>query len=134
MVKEDMLSGQTVLIVEAEFLIAFDIQAMLEDLSAGQLLLARSAAEANRFKPDWPSIDLAIIECVRNCVQTDELLTGLLQSGTPVVLNSSDSALIDGHPDFPDIPVIIKPMIEEDFRRSVAQAIARLPRTSDCVS
>jgi len=129
-----MLNGQTVLIIETEFLVALDIQQMLEALSAGSILVARTAREAHDLKPQWPAIDLAIVELGQNDAQTSAILADLRDCGAFVVLCSADSTLTDGHPDYPGVPLISKPMVEEDFRSAIIQALANPPRMSGYAS
>lgn len=118
-----MLNGHTVLIVEAEFLVALDIQTMLESLSAGALLFARSPHEAHACSQQWPAIDLAIVELGDDYHTTSALLRGLHEAGAALIVTTADSTMQQGHPDFPDAPVILKPMLEEDFRRAIGAAV-----------
>ena len=117
-----MLNGQTILVVEAEFLIALDIQRMLEGLGAGQMLFARAAHEVQELAPRWPTIGLAIVEIGPNFSETT-LVHGLLAENIPVICSAADSALRQGHPDFPGVPVVIKPMSDEDLAAAIAAAL-----------
>lgn len=127
-----MLNGQTVLVVEEEFLIALDIQRMLEIHTTGQMLFARTAEEAEELEAHWPSIALAIVEIRNDRAQSLALVRRLREAGVAVVLNAPDSAMGHGHPDFPGVPVAIKPMSEDDLLAAIEQAVA--PRMNGCVS
>lgn len=127
-----MLNGQTVLVVEEEFLIALDIQRMLEAYDTGQMLFARTAEEAHELEPHWPSIGLAIVETRRDWPHSLELIRRLRDAGIAVVLNTADSAIRRGHPDFPGVPVAVKPMAEEDLLAAIEQAVA--PKMNGCGS
>jgi len=118
-----MLNGQTVLIVEAEFLIALDIQRMLETLTAGPLIFARSPEEAHEHRQRWPEVGLAIVEIGRDEDPALSLLAALQESGIALIIVTTDSALHQGHPTFPGAPVVIKPMIEDAFRSAVTLAL-----------
>ena len=87
-----MLTDQTILIVEEEFLIALDIQGMLEALVAGQMLFARSTVEAHQSEPHWPSIDLAIVEIGADQTTVATLIEGLRAAGIAIILTTTDSA------------------------------------------
>lgn len=119
-----MLNGQTVLIVEAEFLIALDIQHMLEDLSAGDMLFARAVNEVLAMTPKWPEISLAIVELDADSARTSALVSGLCAAGVSVILTTTDSALAGRKLAIPDLPVVVKPMSQADFRMAVDRALA----------
>lgn len=119
-----MLTGQTILVVENEFLIALDIQRILESHGTGQMLFARTAEEAHELETYWPSIGLAIVEARHDWPHSLALVRRLRDAGVAVVLNTADSALRRGHPDFPDVPVAVKPMAEEELLSAIEQAVA----------
>ena len=119
-----MFSGQSILVVEEEFLIALDIQRMLETRVAGQMLFARTAEEAHELEAHWPSIGLAIVEIRRDGQHGPALVRRLRDAGIAVVLNTADSAIRRGHPDFPGVPVAVKPMTEEDLVAAIERAVA----------
>ena len=125
-----MLNGRTVLIVEAEFLIAFDIQRMLEAQLTGSMLFARSPVEASEHQALWPTIDLAIVDVGLDAEGILPLLLGLRQAGVALILSTTESKMRQGHPQFPGAPVLIKPMIEDDFHRAVSAALGGAIRRS----
>ena len=118
-----MLKGQNVLVVEEEFLIALDIQRMLEDLGAGQMLFARSPQEAARLHERWPSLGLAIVEIRFDGQPSLELATRLRDAGVPIVLSSANSSRRHGMPELPGAPVFVKPMAEDDLVRAIGMAL-----------
>jgi CheY-like chemotaxis protein len=124
MADPQMLSGQTILVVEAEFLIALDIQRMLEGLGAGQMLFARTAEEAHQLQSHWPTVGLAIVEVQPEQPQTIALLQSLRHHDVTIVLSSADSAMRRGHPEFPDIPMLVKPMADDDLANAIRQALS----------
>ena len=127
-----MLNNQTILVVEEEFLIALDVQRMLEAHGVGQMLFARTAEEARELEAYWPSVGLAIVEVRRDGAHGLALVRRLRDAGIAVVLNTADSTIRRGHPDFPDVPVAVKPMAEDDLLAAIEQAIA--PKMNDCES
>jgi DNA-binding NtrC family response regulator len=110
-----MLNGKPVLVVEEEFLIALDIQRMLEALGAGQILFARSIQEAQAMEMHWADVHLAIVEIALEPQAALLLIDRLIKSGIQVVICSADAALRRGVTAFPHAPVIIKPMAETDL-------------------
>jgi two-component system, response regulator PdtaR len=118
-----MLNGQTILVVEAEFLIALDIQRMLEGLGAGQMLFARAADEVQELESRWQTIGLAIVEIGPNSSGETTLVRSLLADNIPVICSTADSALRQGHPDFPGVPVVIKPISDHDLAATIAAAL-----------
>lgn len=122
-----MLSNCTILVVEAEFLIALDIQRMLEGLDAGQMLFARTAAEAKELEPHWDGLGLAIIEVPHGEPSSVALAHSLCARGIPVVLSSADGAIRRGHPEFPDVPLLVKPMSETDLAQAIVQVFPIKP-------
>ena len=114
-----MLNGQTVLVVEAEFLIALDIQRMLEGLGVDQMLFARTADEAHELAGHWPSLGLAIVEIRSDAPRSVTLVHSLRLAGVAVILSTADGAIRQGHPDFPGVPVIVKPMADDDLATAI---------------
>ena len=119
-----MLNGRTALIVEEEFLIALDIQRMLETLGVGQTLFARSAAEADELRASWPEIALAVVEIHRDTATTLDLVHGLGAAGIPIVLVTADVVLRKGFAPALGLPLVTKPVPEETLTEAVRQALA----------
>src|SRR5690349_19775253 len=88
-----MLNGRTALVVEEEFLIALDIQRMLENLGVAQALFARSAAEAEHMRPSWPEIGIAIVEIRSDDIAAFQLVEAFQGAGVPTVLTTADLML-----------------------------------------
>jgi len=60
--KDDLLAGMTVLVVEDEYLIALEAQRVIEEAGAGEILLANSVAEVRKLLADGPKIDVAVLD------------------------------------------------------------------------
>ncbi|MET3899894.1 CheY-like chemotaxis protein [Devosia sp. UYZn731] len=119
-----MLTGQTVLIVESEFLIALDIQRCLETFGAAHTVFARNTAEVLDAIDRWPSFGLALVEVHhRHDEKTASLLRGLARAGVKLILLTADTTLRRGHSDFPATPVVMKPFLEEDLASALKQAL-----------
>ena len=119
-----MLNGSTVLVVEEEFLIALDIQRMLENLDVGQVVFARSVDEAQGFREHWTGARLAIVEVTLQRHQAFALIATLQSLGICVVLSSADGSLRHGIEQFPTLPVVLKPMAEHDLVQAIGLAIS----------
>ena len=123
-VERHMLNGQTVLIVESEFLIALDIQRCLEVLGATQTVFARNTDEAFAFAERWRDFSMALIEVRHQHAKDAALLQALAEVGIKLVLLSSDTSLRRGHSSFPAAPMVMKPFLEHDLASALKQALA----------
>ncbi|HTM79340.1 MAG TPA: response regulator [Devosia sp.] len=119
-----MLAGQTVLIVETEFLIALDIQRCLEAFGAAHTVFARNTTEALGAVKSWPSFGLALVEIHNGQDEDRALLQGLTQAGVKLVLLTADTAPCRSRASFPGQPVVLKPFLEEDLASAIRQALA----------
>jgi DNA-binding LytR/AlgR family response regulator len=119
-----MLNGAAVLIVEAEFLIALDLQRMLEFHGAGEVLMVRDTFEAEFFKDKWSRLGLAIIEASNGAPSVVALVAALNDLQVPVVLCSADSAPNFGAPELSQSAVLTKPMLDAEMARALETALA----------
>jgi len=119
-----MLNGRPVLIVEAEFLIALDIQRMLELFGVGQTLFARNADEARQLQSHWPDLALAIVEQRSADDKPGQLPSELAYASIPVVLTTGDVNL-RGRETGSMLPVVMKPISEDSLASAVRLALAR---------
>lgn len=117
-----MLNGRPVLIVEREFLIALDIQRMLEPLGAGQTLFARNTEEARQLGARWPELALAIVEIQIEDVSARALAAELAAASIPVIATSGDINMVRRIGTMP-LTVILKPIPEEQLASAVALAV-----------
>lgn len=118
-----MLAGQTVLVVEAEYLIALDIQTSLEDLAAGEVIIAQSAPHAREMLgEDWHRYSLAIIEVERGLPDNMNFAGELGRRGVSVIVLTADAEL---HKTLsPGIPILQKPVPSEALTAAVAAVSA----------
>ncbi len=122
-----MLSGKRILIVEEQFLVALDMQRILEDTHAAQAIFTRTIEEAHSLKDRWGEFDLAIIEVQTDSFPALALARALHELGVAVVLTSADDAYRRGFPGFSGIPVVSKPFAENDLLEACATALADSP-------
>ncbi len=119
-----MLTGQTILIVESQFLIALDIQRCLEAFGAAKTVFARNTVEALDAMDRWPGFSLALVEIHHGHDDDAALLRGLDAVGVKLVLLTADAWLRRGNPDFPAAPMVMKPFLEDDLASAIRQALA----------
>lgn len=119
-----MLNGRTALVVEEEFLIALDIQRMLETLGVSDTLFASSAAEAEKLRAHWPQIGIAVVEIRSRDAASLQLVDQLRQASVPTVLTTADVSVGHAAPvTFPELTVLPKPIPEEAMTSAVRQAL-----------
>lgn len=123
-VRKIMLNGRTALIVEPEFLIALDVQRMLEALGVGQTLFARTVEEAGQLGAHWSDIALAVVEIRTHEPGATQLALALKAQGIPVVLTTAELGQAKGVPEFPGLQILLKPVPEEAMASAVQQALA----------
>jgi DNA-binding response OmpR family regulator len=132
-----MLAGKRFLVVEDEFLIALDIQRILESARASATLFARSLDEAEALGEKLAGADLAIIEIGPDSDPAIRLATRLLARGIAVVFSTSDGADQEGFAGLPPLPVVVKPFAEADLLGACEKALriaAGGPPISNCGS
>lgn len=117
-----MLNGRPALIVEEEFLIALDIQRMLESMGAGQTLFARNADEARQLDAHWNDLALAIVELRMDDHMSQQLCADLVAAGLALVVTTGDIGLHRQVSE--DAPLLMKPIPEEALASAVQQALA----------
>ena len=120
-----MLTGRTALVVEEEFLIALDIQRMLETLGVAQTLFARTPAEAEQLRARWPEIAIAVAEIRAGDAEALALAESLTAAAIPTVLVTADIDARRSVAAALALPVVIKPIPEEDMAAAIDQALAK---------
>lgn len=118
-----MLNGKSVLVLEEEFLIALDIQRILETIGAGQTLFARTLDEARAVVSKGVDIGLAVIEVRTADSPALELAKTLFDSNVAIVFSTADISLSGGLAEVPDAPVLAKPMAEADLIAAISMAL-----------
>lgn len=118
-----MLNGLTALVVEEQFLIALDIERMLEALGITHTLFARTAAEAELLISHGTDIAIAIIEIRRADVGGSQLITRLYDAKVPCILTTADSDIGMASKCWPTLAVLTKPLPEDNLVSAVAQAL-----------
>ena len=84
-----VLSGERLLIVEEEFLIALEIQRVLEAANAWQTVFARDFDDVAALARSPAKFDLAIVTPPRLGTADQAILDGLAAAGTAIVVCSA---------------------------------------------
>ena len=82
-----MFEGKRVLVVDGDFLVAFDVQRILEQAGATSPVFVRTAGEAESLRERWNEFDLALVHRGKD---GHALIEALVASGLRVVVNTSD--------------------------------------------
>ena len=122
-----MLSGKRCFVLDDEFLIALDIQQILERAGAVHVVSVASAAEAVALLGREPKFDVAVLDVKLGDPERNGLdVAVLLQTqGTPFVFLTG-MRVDDVHAKiFPNAPVIEKPYDAAGLLRAVQHALAQ---------
>ena len=126
MLAQSALSGKRCLVLDDEFLIALDIQQILERAGAVQVVCVASAAEALDLVQREPKFDIAVLDVKlsgpeRNSLGVAEALAG---KGTPFVFLTGMRVDDVRAKRFPEAPVIEKPYDAVALLDAVQRALA----------
>lgn len=118
-----MIAGAAALIVEEEFLIAFDLQRILEAHGATVVLIARTVAEAaTHVRVGCCTLALVSIGPVDDTAMA--FCRNLRDRGVALVAITAVGSHRDtGIPGLEGVPTIVKPFTDEDLVAGVAAAI-----------
>ncbi len=116
-----MFTDREILVVEAEFLIALEIQRILEEAHAARMVFARSSEEAAALVDRLPNYDLVIVELIEGRDASEWFARQAKDAGTPLVLTVGSA---EGTAAFPGIPFVSKPFSEAALLEACAAAMA----------
>lgn len=124
---DSLLTGKRCFVLDDEFLIALDIQQILERVGAAHVASVASAAEAIALLGREPKFDVAVLDVKLGDPQRNSLdVAALLQTqGTPFVFLTG-VRVDDVHAKiFPNAPVIEKPYDAAGLLRAVQHALVQ---------
>lgn len=119
-----MLSGERLLIVEEEFLIALDIQRVLEGAHAAQAVFARNYQELAALEPRFAEFDLAIVTPPRPGTSDLQLAERLAHAGPALVICSATPVDVDESV-LAVAEIVYKPFADDDLLAVCKRALAR---------
>lgn len=119
-----MLAGLTALVIEDEYLIALEIQRIMETSGATAMIGKR----AYPLTSHGPEIPFAIVSVSPAAGDHRQFCLHLLEQGTPVVTISSDGAHKTGIPGFDFIPVVVKPFVDDELLAAIQSALGNRRR------
>ena len=112
-VYQGLLSGRRALIVEDEFLIALDIQRLLEEAGASEALIVTNLTEAGKMLASNISIDLAIVDLRLGSEDALPLVEELKDRAIPLVITSGlNSGVVEVSG---SVALMPKPHSDEEF-------------------
>jgi two-component system, response regulator PdtaR len=122
-----LLSGKRCFVLDDEFLIALDIQQILERAGAVHVASVASAAEAIELLSREPKFDIAVLDVKLGSVERNSLnVAALLQTqGVPFVFLTGMRADDLHAKHFPTAPVIEKPYDAAALLRAVQHALSQ---------
>jgi CheY-like chemotaxis protein len=124
---DSLLTGKRCFVLDDEFLIALDIQQIVERAGAAHVASVASAAEAIALLGREPKFDVAVLDVKLGDPQRNSLdVAALLQTqGTPFVFLTG-VRVDDVHAKiFPNAPVIEKPYDAAGLLRAVQHALVQ---------
>jgi len=119
-----MLSRLRLLIVEDVFLIALDIQRVLEGANAGQIVFARNFTEVSALAHRLDEFDLAIVNPPDPA--NLEIVTRLVAAGAAIVVCTAARMDLSGTP-LAGAPLVVKPFSDDELLAACRKAIEERP-------
>lgn len=120
-----MLSSQRLLIIESEFLIALEIQRILEGANVSQTVFARDFREAAALAERITEFDLAIMNPPLGDSREIELAARLVSSGAAIVVcTAGPTPHIAGTP-LEGAEIVRKPFADDELLAACQRALAK---------
>ena len=119
-----MLSGERLLIVEDDFLIALDIQQVLEGANAQRAVFARNYGEVAAMGDRLGEFDLAIVNAPRAEAGDMAVAQRIVAAGVAVVVCSAFRRDLSDSP-FGAAEFVDKPFADQDLLEACRRALAR---------
>ncbi|UYO01140.1 MAG: hypothetical protein KIT02_08060 [Devosia sp.] len=117
--RKNMLSGRAALIVESEYIIGMDVQALLQGLGAEPVYIVRTSAEAAEVLQRDISVSLAVIEAETHKPELIDLVLRLTGLGITVICTTADRQLAHDRPELTGHTLLVKPVPEDDLLAAI---------------
>lgn len=127
MADSEALAGKRCLVLDDEFLIALDIQQILEAAGAASVICAGNSADALAALRNSPKFDVAVLDLMLSGATRTSLAVAaaLAEQGTPFVfltgMGGNDAHLKQ----FPNAPVVDKPYQADLLMDAVLRAFGK---------
>lgn len=118
-----MFENCQALIIEQEFLIALDMQRILESAGATSVVTARSVSEVDTLRHRWSEFNLAVLAVPRERSTVLSLGLELEAAGVAVVFASTDGPATAGDDRFASARWIGKPFAENELIAACRDAL-----------
>ncbi len=121
-----LLAGLRCLVLDDEFLIALDIQQILESAGAAAVVCAGNAADALAALRDAPHFDFAVLDVMLNGASDSLALAAMLsQQRTPFIfLTGMRTKDVQHVARFPNAPLVEKPYQAGLLLEAIARVLA----------
>jgi hypothetical protein len=119
-----MVQGKRLLVLEEEFLIAMDMQSVLDGAQVAQTVLARNYKELAELEARFFEFDLAIVNPPRAGTGDRLVAAKLVAAGPAIVVSSAARPNLTGTA-FDGAEIIIKPFRDKDLLEACGRALAR---------
>lgn len=117
-----MLSGKRLLILEDEFIIALDIQRIVEDAGARQSVLARNYEEVAALSGRYGEFDLAIVAVPRRDTADGDIAGRLAAAGVAIVVCTGSPGALAATP-LAGAEIVDKPFSDEELLAACERAL-----------
>lgn len=124
---EPTIAGGRCLVLDDEFLIALDIQQILETAGAAEVICVGNAADALAALRSPTAFSLAVLDVKLSGATTTSMsvAAALTEQGVPFVFLTGMRGGDLHTSQFPDAPVVDKPYDAEVLLRAVQRALAK---------
>ena len=120
------LSGAKMLIVDDEFMIAFDLEFILRDAGAGMVTICTSAEEALEAV-ERDGFDVAVLDVRLGADSSEAVARALSEHNVPIVFHSGQPLPAAMRQRHPDAVVLAKPTTHTAIVEAVCQQLAEGP-------
>jgi len=121
--------GISVLLLEDEYLIALDVEQILQGLGVGKIQTVNTLEEAARASAAG-DIDVAVLDLNINGRMSFELAETLRRQGIPVVFATGYEMRSRNAPEIPDAIYLTKPYTGEALRDGMTAALEKRRRAA----
>ncbi|MFN0190993.1 MAG: response regulator [Aestuariivirga sp.] len=110
--------GTKILVVEDESIIAWDVEQLLRDCGARDVLVAPSLRQARTFLAEHPDVGLILIDLKLEGGSGTDLIPLAQEQGIPVIITTGYDYHGGGH-----FPVVSKPYSTDDLISAILDAM-----------